>query len=227
MDRRTLMMGAGAGFVALGGAMMLRPRPETLPLVPVGAAHAQTAEASADGSAVEVVEMVIGSDDAPVEVIEYASFTCPHCRRFHEVVLPQLKANYIDTGQVRFISREVYFDRYGLWAGMVARCAGPDRYFGVVDIIYAEQPNWTQGAPGQIAENLRRIGRTAGMSNEQLDTCLTDANMAQAMLDTYEANTQVHDVRGTPSFVIDGEMYSNMSYDDFAAILDERIAAAE
>ncbi len=225
MDRRTLMMGAGAGFVAIGGAMMLRPRAETLPLMPVGAAHAQTAT-EATGTP-EVLEMVIGDPNAPVEVIEYASFTCPHCRRFHEVVLPQIKEAYIDPGHVRFVSREVYFDRYGLWAAMVARCAGPERYFGVVDMIYAQQAQWTQGSPGEIAENLRRIGRMAGMSNDQLDTCMTDANMAQAMIDTYEANRQVHDISGTPSFVIDGELYSNMSYGDFSEILDARIAAAQ
>lgn len=226
MDRRTLMLGAGAGFVAIGGTMLFRGSNEA-PLLPASAANAQTVSSSESTGTVEVVEMVLGDENAPVEVIEYASFTCPHCRRFHEVVFPQLKANYIDTGQVRFVHREVYFDRPGLWAAMVARCAGPERYFGVVDLIYANQAEWTQGAPGQVAENLRRIGRTAGMGNEQLDACLTDANMAQAMVDTYDAHTEVHNISGTPSFVIDGEMHSNMSYADFAAILDERIAAAE
>jgi len=220
------MMGAGAGAMAVGAYALLRPQgaPE-LPLLPQ-AANAQQAEAPA-GEAPEVLEMVLGDDDAPVEVIEYASFTCPHCRTFHQNTLPQIKANYIDTGLVRFVSREVYFDRFGLWAGMVARCAGPDRYFGIVDLIYEGQAEWTQGAPGEVAENLRRIGRTAGISNEQLEACLTDAEMAQALIANYEANMEVHDIPGTPHFVIDGEMHSNMSYDDFAAILDERVAAAQ
>jgi protein-disulfide isomerase len=217
------MIGAGAGFVALGGYQLLRPAQTELPLLPVGSANAQTAEASTG----TVEDMVLGSPDAPVELIEYASFTCPHCARFHEVVLPQIKANYIDTGQVRFVHREVYFDRFGLWAGMVARCAGPDRYFGVVDLIYEGQADWTQGSPAQVAEGLRRIGRVAGMTNDQLDACMTDAEFAQAMLDQYEANMEVHDISGTPAFVIDGQLYSNMSYADMSALLDERIAAAE
>ncbi|PWK59869.1 DsbA family protein [Roseicyclus mahoneyensis] len=225
MDRRTILMGAGAGVMAAGTYALLRPvgAPE-LPLLPQ-AANAQGAEASSDLP--EVVEMVLGSPDAPVEVIEYASFTCPHCATFHLNTLPLIKANYIETGLVRLVSREVYFDRFGLWAGMVARCAGPERYFGVVDLIYQRQDAWRQGAPGEVAENLRQIGRIAGLSNEQLDACLTDAAMAEAMIANYEANMAVHDIPGTPHFVIDGTMHSNMSYEDFAAILDERVAAAQ
>ena len=221
MDRRTLMMGAGAGFIGLGAFQLLRPQGGSAPLLPMGAANAQ-----ATGDAPDVIEMVKGSPDAPVEVIEYASFTCPHCKTFHENVMPQLEADYIDPGHVRFIYREVYFDRFALWAGMVARCAGPEQYFGMVDLIYADQGTWTQGSPAEIAENLRRIGRTAGLGTEQLDTCLTDADMAQAMIETYETNLEEHDISGTPSFVIDGRMYSNMSYDDFREILDDRIDAA-
>jgi protein-disulfide isomerase len=225
MDRRTLMMGAGAGVMAAGTYALLRPAgAPDLPLLPQ-AANAQEAAASTDLP--EVVEMVLGDPDAPVEVIEYASFTCPHCATFHRNTLPRLKENYIETGQVRLVYREVYFDRFGLWAGMVARCAGPDRYFGIADLIYQRQAEWTQGAPGAVAENLRQIGRVAGLSNEQLDACLTDAAMAQALIANYEAHMEVHDIPGTPHFVIDGEMHSNMSYEDFAAILDERIAAAQ
>ena len=71
-------------------------------------------------------DIVLGDDNAPVTVIEYASFTCPHCASFHINTWPRFKAEYIDTGKVRFILREVYFDRYGLWASMVARCGGAD-----------------------------------------------------------------------------------------------------
>jgi len=220
-------MGAGAGALAAGTYALMRPQgaPE-LPLLPQ-AANAQEATTPETGDAPEVLEMVLGDPDAPVEVIEYASFTCPHCGTFHQNTLPQIKANYIDTGQVRFIYREVYFDRFGLWAGMVARCAGPDRYFGIVDLIYERQAQWTQGSPAEVAEGLRGIGRMAGLSNEQLDACLTDAAMAEAMIANHEANMAEHDIPGTPHFVIDGELNGNMSYDDFAAILDERIAAAQ
>ena len=85
-----------------------------------------------------VVDMALGQEDAPITVIEYASFTCPHCANFHATVFDELRQNYIDTGKIRFIMREVYFDRFGLWAGMVARCSGdPAKYFGTADLVYS------------------------------------------------------------------------------------------
>lgn len=220
-------MGAGAGAVAVGTYALLRPQaaPE-LSLLPQPA-NAQTADAPVATEGPQIIEMVLGSPDAPVELIEYASFTCPHCASFHANTLPQIKANYIDTGLVRLVYREVYFDRFGLWAGMVARCAGPERYFGVVDLIYQRQPQWTQGSPAEVAEGLRTIGRMAGLSNEQLDACMTDAAMAEAMLAWHEGNMAVHDIPGTPHFVVNGEMHRNMGYDAFAAVLDDAIAAAQ
>ena len=225
MKRRIILTGLGATGLAIGGAALfgLWQGQQSPLLPPVGAAGAQTADAAVP----EIVEMAVGAEDAPVTVIEYASFTCPHCASFHEDVYPQIKANYIDTGQVRFIHREVYFDRFGLWATMVARCAGPDRYFAVVDRIYGTQREWVQGEPATVAENLRRIGRSVGLGEAELEACLTDGDMAQALIDRYEGHQAEHNVTGTPSFIIDGEMYSNMSYASFAEILDERLAAAQ
>ncbi|EKE44915.1 putative thiol-disulfide oxidoreductase D [Oceaniovalibus guishaninsula JLT2003] len=182
-------------------------------------AAAQDAEAP-----VTVQEMTLGDPQADVQVIEYASFTCPHCATFHEGPFQQIKENYIDTGKIGFTYREVYFDRFSLWAGMIARCAGDtDRYFAISGLIYDQQREWTQGDPATIAENLRRIGKTAGLDDERLDACLNDAAKAQALVARYEETTKADDINATPSFVINGEKYSNMSYEDFAAILDEKL----
>ncbi len=185
------------------------------------------AQETADADLSLVEEMQMGDPEAEVTVVEYASFTCPHCRSFHDTVFDRLKADYIDAGKINFIYREVYFDRYGLWAGMIARCAGPDRYFPIVDMIYDRQSEWAAGEPQEIAENLRRLGRSAGLSDDQLEQCLTDADKAQAMVATYEQNAEADEIRSTPSFVIDGELHGNMSYEDFSALLDERLAASE
>jgi protein-disulfide isomerase len=226
MDRRKLLLGAaGTGALALGGAALLGPAADRAPLLAPGAAHAQTAEASDGGY--EVLEMVLGDPDAPVELIEYSSFTCPHCRSLHANLVPQLMADYVDTNRIRYVYREVYFDRFGLWASMVARCGGPERFFGIVDLIYEQQPEWTQGSPRDIADNLRRIGRTAGLTNEELDACLTNQPKAEALIAAYEANTAVHEISGTPTLVINDVMHSNMSYPELSALLDEALAAAE
>lgn len=190
-----------------------------------GTAHAQTAEAAQEGQSAEIVEMTMGDPDAPITVIEYASFTCPHCATFHKNVFKDLKENFIDTGKVQFIHREVYFDRFGLWAGMVARCGGPERYFGITDIVYDTQSEWTAGSdPAVVVDNLRRIGKTAGLSDAELDACLSDGEKAEALVAWYQENAEADGVQGTPTFIIDGETHSNMGYDAFAEILDEKLS---
>lgn len=172
-----------------------------------------------------IPEMVLGNEEAPVTVIEYASFTCPHCASFHSQVFKDLKSNYIDTGKIKFVMREVYFDRYGLWASIVARCDGTARFFGISDMLFEQQKEWVRGdTPQEIVGNLRTIGLTAGLTNEQLDVCLSDGDNAKALFDWYNANSKADDVTGTPTFFINGKKYGNMNYEDFSKTLDEYLA---
>ncbi|UWQ95980.1 DsbA family protein [Rhodobacteraceae bacterium M385] len=226
MDRRAMMLGGATGVLGAGAYLLWNGRggqrfQTEAPLTPFTAANAQEVS-----DLPEVIEMSKGNPDSGVTLIEYASFTCPHCRSFHANVMPQLTRDYIDTGLINFVYREVYFDRYGLWAGMVARCGGPLRYFGIVDLLYAQQSEWTQGSPAEIAENLKRIGRTAGLTNEELDACMTDAAMAEAMIANYEANMEVHEIPGTPAFILNDELHGNMNFTDMSALLDSAIEAA-
>ncbi len=182
-----------------------------------------TTEAPAEAPAVP--DMVMGQADAPVEIIEYGSYTCSHCADFHENVFDKLKAEYIDTGKVRFVFREVYFDRYGLWAAMVARCGGDMRYFGIADILYDTQREWAGSSdPSVVVQNLKRIGKQAGMDDATLDQCMQDGAMAQAMVETYEANVQKDGVEGTPTIFVNGTKHSNMTYDDLKALIEEELS---
>ncbi|MEO5613614.1 MAG: DsbA family protein [Cypionkella sp.] len=167
----------------------------------------------------------IGNIDAKVKIVEYLSFTCPHCAAFHSEVYPQLKADYIDTGKVRLEYHEVYFDRYGLWAAMMARCGGEMRYMGITDIIYDTQKDWAASDdPNVVVENLKKIGRTAGMDDKTLDACMKDAPMAEALVKHFETNMAADKVEGTPTFIINGTKHSNMAYEDFKAVLDAELA---
>ncbi|MFZ5750653.1 MAG: DsbA family protein [Pseudomonadota bacterium] len=186
----------------------------------VGPAVAETAAAP-----VAVPDMAMGPADAKVTVVEYASYTCPHCAHFDADVMPKLKADYIDTGKIRFVYREVYFDKYGLWAAMVARCGGEMRYFPIQDMLYKTQAEWLKsGNDAGIADALRKIGLKAGIDKDALAACMNDGKMAEAMVATYQANATKDGIDSTPSFVINGEKYSNMSYEDFAKILDAKLA---
>jgi protein-disulfide isomerase len=185
-------------------------------------ALAQEAETT---TPVEITDFSLGPADAKVQITEYASFTCPHCATFHANVWPQLKSEYVDTGKVRFTYREVYFDRYGLWAAMVARCGGEMRYFGIVDMIFEQQQEWAASDdPNVVIGNLRTIAKTAGLDDASLDVCLKDGAKAEAMVAHFEANMAADEIEGTPSFIINGEKHSNMSFDEMKALIDAKLA---
>nr|WP_237763511.1 DsbA family protein [Falsirhodobacter sp. alg1] len=188
-------------------------------------ALAQDAPApAAEAEAITIPDMVLGQPDAPVTVMEYASYTCPHCADFHENAFGQLKSEYIDTGKVKFVFREVYFDRYGLWASMMARCGGELRYFGISDALFDQQREWAgSNDPAVVVQNLKRIGKTAGMDDATMDQCMADGPMAQALVSNYEANAKADDVQGTPTIFINGEKHSNMSYEDLKALIDAEL----
>ena len=169
-----------------------------------------------------IAEMVQGDLDAPIEMIEYASFTCPHCATFHADVYPKLKINYIDKGLVKFIYREVYFDKYGMWASMIARCAGADRFFGMTDQIYRKQSNWARAESDvAIVTQLRKIGLLAGLDESQLSACLQDGVKLRALVEWYSENAKRDEIKSTPTLIINGEKHSNQSYEQLTEILDE------
>lgn len=180
------------------------------------------ADTAAVAPAVEMApDMAMGDANAPVTLIEYASYTCPHCGDFHDRVFDKLKAEYIDTGKVRFVHREVYFDRFGLWGGLLARCGGEMRYFGIVDVLYATQKEWIgKGENDEVLTNLSKIGKTAGLDQDTIDACLKDEAMAQSMVTAYQTHAEADDITGTPSLVINGEKYGNMTYDDLKKVID-------
>lgn len=227
---KTVLLGAGAAVAIAAGAWVMYGQsgapgiPGQTQISLAGEAQAQTPAADIDLS--RVVDMTVGSADAPVTIIEYSSFTCPHCANFNQGVYQQIYQNYVDTGVVRIVKREVYFDAYGLWAGLMARCGGPERYFGIVEMLFQTQRDWVRPTPaaGQseaeaVAEALRRIGRRAGMNDAEMNACLSDRGMATAMMETYRVNAERDQVRATPSFVINGRPYSNMSYAEFEAAI--------
>ena len=190
-----------------------------------GPTFAETATAPVAATAIIVPDMIIGNKDSKVTLMEYASFTCPHCAQFHKDVFKQLKKDYIDTGKIKFVYREVYFDKYGLWAAMIARCGGEMRYFGISDILLSTQPDWAASDdPAVVVENLKKIGRTAGMDDATMGTCLDDAAMAQAMVTAYQTNSEADKVEGTPTLIVNGVKYTNMPYDELKKILDAELA---
>ncbi|WP_244519365.1 DsbA family protein [Paracoccus alcaliphilus] len=198
-----------------------------LALVAVPAAMAQEA-ATEETTAVSVDDVVLGVEDAPLTIVEYASFTCGHCANFHANVFPDLKSEYIDTGKVRFIQRDVYFDQVGLWAGILARCGGDDKYYAVSDMLFDEQQKWLGGGSGdEIASNLRRIGLKAGMTEDQMTACWEDTATAEQLIANFQQNATTDQIEATPTFMIGGEKVMNAPWEELKGVIDTKLAEVE
>ena len=171
----------------------------------------------------KIVSMFLGDKEAPVLVIEYASFTCPHCATFHIEILPKLKADYINSGKVLLEYREVYFDGPGLWAGLLARCQGNQKYFPMIDLIYRKQKDWARGNRDEIINGLLSVGRQSGLTDEKSKMCMEDSTLAEKLIEIFKKNTTIDGISSTPSFVINGELKQNMSYDELKKIIDRTL----
>lgn len=170
-------------------------------------------------------EQSFGSADAPVTVVEYASLTCSHCRTFHVDTWPAVKEKYVDTGKVRFIMREFPLDPRASGGFMLARCAGEDKWYPVIDLLYRSQVSWARVPDGVAA--LKSLMGMTGMSGEQVEACLRD----QAMLDKVTAVMETgksYGVDSTPTFFINGEKTAGgLNIQQFSEIVDPLIAAVE
>jgi protein-disulfide isomerase len=201
-------------------------RRQTLAAALLLAAVPKLALAQATPAAPAVPDMAIGDADAPVTVVEYALFTCPHCAEFYKDVFPKLKAEYSDTGKVRLVFREVYFNSPSLWAAMIARCAPADRYFGIADVLFATQLDWAaQTDEKALIGKLYAIGRQAGLSDKEMDACMQDRGFAEALVAAYQKNSAADKIDATPSFIVNGTKVDNVPWDEFKAKIDAALGA--
>ena len=171
----------------------------------------------------EIAEMALGEADAPVTFVEYAMFTCPHCAAFHADGFQKLKADYVDTGKVRLVFREVYFNRPSLWAGMIARCVPADRYFGVVALLFEKQSEWLVEDPQALVQALYGIGRQAGLTDAEMDACMQDQELAEALVAEFQKHAEADAIEATPTFIIDGEKVENLPWPELEARLNEAL----
>ncbi len=151
-------------------------------------------------------ERILGKADAPVTIVEYASLTCPHCAKFHVDTLPGLKKEFIDTGKVRLVYRDFPLDRNALAAAIVARCAGPARYFGFIHTFFASQSNWARSS--NPVEALGKLARLGGMSKKDFDACLKNKAVSDAVLEQRLEGEKTYKVNSTPTLYINGGKYS-------------------
>ena len=168
-----------------------------------------------------VSPMTLGNPDAPVKIVEYASFTCPHCATFHLDVLPNIKEKYLDKGLVQLEYREVYFDGPGLWAGLLARCKGNEKYFPMIDLIFQNQEDWAKGNIDNVKDGLLSMGRQAGLTDEESLACMQDDNLAEELVVLFQENAKRDNISSTPSFLINGQLVKNLPFPEFEELIEK------
>jgi protein-disulfide isomerase len=164
-------------------------------------------------------DISLGKVDAPNTIVEYASMTCPHCAQFHIDILPELQKKYVDSGQARLILREFPLDGLAVAAFMLARCAGPDRYYPMVSALFETQKTWAApGADGK--EKLLMIAKQAGFSKEKFDECLADKELFDRIVAVRTRAHEKFSVDSTPQFFVNGKRLAHEhELKDFDALL--------
>ena len=166
-------------------------------------------------------DMAMGSTDAPVTIVEYASMTCPHCARFQETTFPELKKRYIDTGKVRYILREFPLDSLAAAAFMLARCTGKDdssKYFALVDTLFAKQTEWAVEKP---LPPLLAIAKQAGFTEKTFDECLSNQKILDGIEAVRQRGIDKFKVHATPTFYINGSAHDGaLSIEEMSKLID-------
>ncbi len=189
-----------------------------------GALWAPTPAAAADPDPAELAQagpdgdVVLGSDKAPVTVIEYASMTCPHCAHFSTTTFPELQKRYIDTGKVRFIFREFPLDALAAAGFMLARCAGKDKFMPIVETLFAKQQDWIVQKP---VPALMEIAKQFGFTEDSFNKCLANQQVLDAIQAVRDRAATTLGVNSTPTFFINGKKLSgDQSIDALAKEID-------
>jgi protein-disulfide isomerase len=198
-------LAVGTAALALGGAVAALSRFPQLGLDIVRPALADDPPLAELMAPNPLGEMVMGNEKAPITVIEYASMTCPHCAHFSEATFPELKKRYIDTGKVRFMFREFPLDQLAAAGFILARCAGPDKYFALIETLFAQQRDWVVQKP---LAPLMAIAKQAGLSQQAFETCLDNREMLEGLEKVRNQAAEKFGVNATPTFFVNGKRLS-------------------
>jgi len=189
--------------------------------------------ATPESDALALTDIALGSDDAPVTIVEYASWTCPACLQFHTDVIPMLKQDYVEPGHVKFVFREFPTQPANISvAGFaLARCAGPDRYYDAIDDLFAAQTNILNLARsgGDIEGAMRNLASSYGIEGDAFTACLSNEEITYAISESVMKGDS-QGVNSTPTVFINGEKlqgYDWRTADGMKAVLNARLNLPE
>ncbi|MEE9314142.1 MAG: DsbA family protein [Rhizobiaceae bacterium] len=168
-------------------------------------------------------EIYKGDDKASVTLTEYASMTCPHCKSFHEQVMPEIQKRYIDTGKARYTLREFAFDPRASAAFMLARCSPKQNYYAMIDLLFASQEVWARSKTP--AKTLLDLSKRGGFTEETFNACLTNRDLLGQLNDVKTRGEKEFGVRAVPTLFINGVQFKeNLTIENVSKAIDEALA---
>lgn len=172
----------------------------------------------------ELPELVIGDPNAPVRLTEYASLTCPHCKTFHETVLPKLKTAYLDTGKASYALREFPFDPRAMAAFMLARCAPNGRTEAAIDLFFERQNEWSR-APNAV-EGFYEVAKLMGMPRAEFEACLRNGELQGKIAAIQARGQNEFGVNAVPAMFVNGERLGGaLTFETVSQAIDKASSA--
>jgi protein-disulfide isomerase len=171
-------------------------------------------------------DRTLGNPNAPIQMVEYAAPSCPHCAHFNETVFPYLKTNYIDTGKVYYVFRTFPIGAQDIPAEALARCMPKDQYFAFMDLLFKHQEVWDpEYGVTNVQAGLVEVASSAGMSADKAVSCMQNqAEAARVNKNAQEAISK-YNINSTPSFVVNGTLKAGgFDQDSLKKFLDAELA---
>ena len=171
---------------------------------------------------IAVDDFMIGDENAPITIIEYASMSCSHCANFHTNTLPELKKEYIDTGKVRMVFRDYPFNYPALLGSMMLRCIPSEVRYDYMNALYELQTTWVDKDPKITKKELYKIMQSGGMTKDEFNSCYTNLDNENLILEGVMAAQKEFNIKSTPSFVVNGNILEgNKNIKEFRQIIDK------
>jgi protein-disulfide isomerase len=210
MHRRQILVGALAGAGLLALAPLRLAAQSTVVLEPDAA------------TGLFPTDRVLGDPaTAKAILIEYASFSCPHCRDFHQTIVPSLKADWVDQGKLLYVYRDFPLNAPALWASMVANCMEGERYFAFVDLLYKNQESWLGAS--DIPAALKQYAQIAGMDDATFERCINDAAEIDRIVAHVEYAQATYGVDSTPAVILNGSRVKPRSYEELSQMIADSL----
>ena len=176
------------------------------------------------GTGLFTLDKVEGRADAPVTIIEYASWTCPACRAFHATDYKNSIKPAIEAGHVKFVTRDLLRNAIDFRATLAARCEGVD-FVEATDLLFNNQPAYSVNSMEQVDAALIQILSPVGMDVQKYAACLTDTDMGN-FVKAVSDDASSRRINVTPTIFVNGNRVGDSDRQDFGAFLTKQIERA-